>query len=341
MIQVLSLSAAVRKRPGMYIGSTDDGRGPLHLLLAVVANAIEQVLLGRCTRVEVGVEADDFVTVTDDGPGIPAHALVDLVERLQNRSAEDNDRRHVHLGYRGLGLPIVSALSDPFEVDTVHAGEQATVTYAGGAQRIPLQVSAGSRPSGTRVRFRPDPQIFQGTRVPRVELTQRLEDLAFLLPARALSWRFAGEGLPGLVARVHAEVHEPLDDIAHYQGEYETEDGPTAVEVVVSWRTQSPASPAQLLGFVNLQRKADGPHVSGMLAGVRDFLKLRSDRELDGLVAAVAVLYSEARYVRQTMLSLASSRLRTVVKEATLTALQQWAGRCPEAAAALRRRVKA
>ncbi|MFY0534124.1 hypothetical protein [Nannocystis pusilla] len=231
-------------------------------------------------------------------------------------------------------------MSDPFEVETVHAGEQATVAYAAGLRRDSLRVSAASRPSGTRVRFRPDPQIFQGTRVPRVELTQRLEDVAYLLPARALSWSFAGEGATGLVERVRAEARGALGEVAHHRSDCTTEDGPTVVEVALAWRTSMHRQPAQILGFVNLQRKADGPHVSGLLAGVRDAEDPRRPRPR-GLVAAVAVLHSDARYVVQTKARIANSTLRPAVTEATLTALQRWAERFPADAEALRRRVKA
>ncbi|MBZ5709930.1 ATP-binding protein [Nannocystis pusilla] len=336
MIQVLSVREAVRKRPGMYIGPLDDGTAPLRLLLEVVANAIRQIQRGRCTRVDVRVEADDFVTVTDDGPGIPAGSLVEFLEHGTNSPTAGG---RVHGGLDGLGLPVASALSDPFEVDTVHADEQATVAYAGGLQRVALRVTAASRPSGTRVRFRPDPQIFPRTRLPRVELTQRLEDLAFLLPTMALSWSFAGERATGLVERVRVEAGGPLGDVAHHQGEVATDDGPAVVEVALAWRTEQYEQPAQILGFANLRRSEDGPHVTGLRAGVRNFLKLRPGRDLEGLVAAVAVLQPDARY-RQTMTRLADTGLFSAVQEATATALQRWAERFPEAADTLRRRVK-
>lgn len=337
MIQVLTLREAVRKRPGMYIGPLDDGMAPLRLLLEVVANAIAQIQLGRCTRVEVRVEADDFVTVVDDGPGIPAGSLVEFLEHPSKPSTSGG---RVHGGLDGLGLPVANALSDPFEVDTVHAGEQATVAYAGGLQRVPLRVSAASRPSGTRIRFRPDPQIFQRTRLPRVELTQRFEDLAYLLPAMALSWSFTGERATGLVELVRLEVREPLGDVAHHQGEYATDDCPAVVEVALAWRTEQYSQPAQILGFANLLRKEDGPHVTGLRVAVRNFLKLRPGHDLQGLVAAVSVLQPDARY-RQTMMRLANTGMSSAVKEATASALQRWAERFPEAADTLRRRVKA
>jgi DNA gyrase subunit B len=332
-IEVLTGLAAVRKRPGLYVGSLDDGMGPLKLLLAVVAYAIDPRQLGRCPCIDVRVDADDFVTVADDGPGIPAGALVDLLERPAVGSS-------AHFGLRESGLLMANALSDPFEVDTVHAGEQATVAYAGGVPRVPLRVSAGSRPSGTRIRFRPDPQIFPSTRVPRVELTQRLEDLALLLPAMTLTWSFAGERATGLVERVRVEARGPLENFAHHQGEYATDAGPTTVEVALAWRTEPYGRPPQLLGFTNLERDEDGPHLPGLLAAVRDFLNLRNDRGHEGLVAAVSVLHDDALYPIHTKERLIHSPLLSAVKEATATALRRWAEQFPAAADALRSRMK-
>lgn len=340
MIEVVTLREAVRRRPGMYVGYTDEGMGPLRLLLEVIANAIDQVLLGRCTRVDLHVDADDVVTVTDDGPGIPARSLAALLEQPSERPTVDGHRPHVHLGFGGLGLPIANALSDPFEVDTVHAGEQTTVAYAGGLQRVPLRVRAASRPSGTRVRLRPDPQLFQCTRVPRIELTRRLEDLAFLLPAMTLSWSFAGERAAGLVGCVRAEVGGPLGDVAHHQGDYATDDGPTTVEVALAWHARPHGRTTQIHSFANLQRTEAGEHVAGLLEGIRRFLKVRSDRRLGEPVAAVAVLLADVRYGSPTRSLVINPGVRPAVKEATSTALQRWAERFPEAADALRSRVR-
>ncbi|MCY0987249.1 hypothetical protein OV203_08955 [Nannocystis sp. ILAH1] len=332
-IEVLTGIAAVRKRPGMYVGSLDDGMGPLKLLLAVVTYAIDPRQPGRCPRIDVRVDADDFVTVADDGPGIPGGSLVDLLEHPPYRSS-------AHFGFRESGLLMTNALSDPLEVDTVHAGEQATVAYAGGVQRVPLRVSAASRPSGTRIRFRPDPQIFPSTRLPRLELTQRLEDLAFLLPATTLTWSFAGERATGLVERVRVEARGPLENVAHHQGEYVTDAGPTTIEVALAWRTEPYGQPARILGYTNFERDEDGPHVPGLLAAIRDFLKIRNDRGYEGLVAAVSVLHDDALYPLHTKERLIHSPLLPAVKEATATALRRWAEQCPEAADALRNRMK-
>lgn len=335
-IEVVTLREAVRKRPGMYAGGTD-GAGALHVVLEVVANAVDQVLLGRCTRVDVRVDADDTVTITDDGPGIPADMLVGYLERPSDRPTADGHRPHVHLSPIGLGLPVSNALCDPFEVETVHAGVQAVACYTGGLASAPLRVEPTSRPSGTRVRLRPDPALFHCLRVPRVDLTRRLEELGFLIPAMTLSWTIAGEPMPGLVGCVRAELDLPLGAVAHHRDDYATLSGPIGVEVALAWRARGYRGPPQVHSFANLLRTEAGPHVGGLLAGARAFLpRPLHAHGLDGLVAAVSVFLADARYGSPTRDLLVNAEVRAPAKQATLAALQAWAERHPAAAAALR-----
>lgn len=335
----IDLREAVRRRPGMYAGSTTTGDGPLHLVLEIVGNAVDQAMLGRCTRIDVRVDADDLVTISDDGPGIPAQALVGLLERASDRPTVDGHQPHVHLSPIGLGLPVSNALSDPFEVDTVHAGEHASVRYAGGRVHTPLRVEPTTRPSGTTIRLRPDPQLFRCTRVFRVALTRRLEDLGYLVPGLTLSWSFATTRAAGLVDCVRAELGDPLGGFATHSGEYATPEGPISVEVALAWHTYPYVGEPQIHSFANLLRTDDGQHVVGLLEGVRRFLPRRPDpRRLGGLVAAVAVVLADVRYGSPTRSSLANSSARPAVRAATLAALAAWAARHPDAAATLRAR---
>lgn len=338
-IEILTLRESVRRRPGMYAGDPTTGDGALHLVLEILSNAVDQAMLGRCTRVDIRVDTDDLVTISDDGPGIPAHALVTLLEQPSNRPTVDGHRPHVHLSPIGLGLPVSNALSDPFEVDTVHAGEHASVRYAGGLVHTPLQVRPASRPSGTTIRLRPDPQVFRCTRVPCVALTRHLEDLTYLVPAMTLSWSFTAARSAGLVGCVRAELGDPLGDIATHRADYPNPEGPIAVEVALAWHAHPYASEPQIHSFANLLRTDDGQHVDGLLDGVRAFLPRRADkRRLGGLVAAVSVILADVHYGSPTRKSLANSSARPAVKAATLAALEAWAALYPEAAAALRAR---
>ncbi|MEZ4449553.1 MAG: hypothetical protein R3B09_08735 [Nannocystaceae bacterium] len=326
----LPLRAAVRRRAGMYVGPTDAGAGPLRLLLEVLAGAVDQVVRGRCTRIDIVVEADDHVAITDDGPGVPAAALVELLEVPAGASTMFCS-----------GLPLVVALCDPFEVDTVHAGEQAIVSYAGGLPRTPVQVTPTARASGTRLRFRPDPQIFRCTRVPRAEAARRLDELAFVLPSVALSWAFAEPRVANLADRVHREAGAPTGGVAHHRGTYGAIERPIAVDVALAWREEPRRRPPQILAFANLQPNAGGQHVLGLAAGVRSFLKLRGDRGLEDLVAAVAVQLTEPQYGGASRSVLLDAGVRAAVKKATFTALTSWAARDPGAAEALHRRGRA
>src|SRR5262245_40218307 len=154
---------AVRKRPGMFVGDTWDGSGIVNMVLDLVANAYDQVLVGRCSRIRVDIGADGTICVSDDGPGIPVNGdgrLPPLEKLLTTYCAlptVDGHRPHVHLGLGALGLFVVNALSERFEVVTVREGIEARAVYSRGEVIEPLAVIATGRASGTKIRFRPDP----------------------------------------------------------------------------------------------------------------------------------------------------------------------------------------
>jgi DNA gyrase subunit B len=232
----------VRKRPGMYVGDLHDGSGVLNMALELVANAVDLALVGRLGRLDVQVDEDESVVVADDGPGFAAEGgsgrapLCEILERRFELPTIDGHRPHVHLGFGGAGLMVVNALSELFEVVTVHSGRQATARYSRGVPLEPMRVEATDRPSGTRIRFRADPQIFTPIAVPRAALFERLRDLSFLLPLLRLSWTGTGEhhgrGLPELVALSTGGV---IGGVAHRRAVVDDPDGPIDVEVALTW----------------------------------------------------------------------------------------------------------
>lgn len=125
-------SAAVRKRPGMYVGDPDSGDGVLHLVLELVANACDQTFVGKSSTVDLDVAADGTITVADDGPGMRVEGgdglppIDVLLTRYSNRPTVDGHRPHVHLGRGGLGLFVINALSERFELVTVRGGVEAS-----------------------------------------------------------------------------------------------------------------------------------------------------------------------------------------------------------------------
>jgi DNA gyrase subunit B len=339
--------AAARKRPGMYVGDATSGDGVLNMVLELVANACDQHFAGRCSMIEVDVAASGMITVADDGPGIPVHGANGLppidvwLTRPSHRPTIDGHRPHVHLGPGGLGLFVVNALSERFELATIRDGIEARTTYAHGEPIEPLTTAPTAGPSGTRIRFRPDPAVLRCPRVPRVPLTQRLEDLSFLLPGLTLRWQIAGDDLAagGLPGRVALQVPCAPQEVASHRASFETASGPIDVEVALAWRSMQwhANEPPVIDSFVNLERCSDhGTHVDGLIDGVTAFLGRGHRRPAAGMVAAVAVVLADVQWGTPKRDRLASPEARAPVAEATQLALARWAEAHPAAAAALR-----
>lgn len=354
MVDELAMREGVRKRPGMYVGDTTTGRGVLQLVLELVANAYDQHLAGGCSSVEIDVAADGMITISDDGPGMPAAGgrdlppLAELLTRVSQRPTVDGHRPHVHLGSGGLGLCVVNLLSERFEISTVCDGVEARAIYSRGEPVETVTAAPTTRPRGTVVRFRPDSTIFACPRVPRVELARHLEDLAFLAPGMALSWRIGGDGFAasGLSARVAIGVPCVISEVASLRALYDTAKGPIDVEIALAWGGVNGSVGGQpkpeIDSFVNLQRtRGDGRHVDGLLDGIAAFLGgKRRKIHLHGLVAVVAVVLADVKFGNPTRDRLDTPEARAPVADATRRALAAWADAHPATAEALRQRMR-
>ncbi|MBI2566415.1 MAG: DNA gyrase subunit B [Candidatus Schekmanbacteria bacterium] len=191
-IRVLEGLEAVRKRPGMYIGSTGP-RGLHHLIDEIVDNAIDEALAGVCTRIDVCLEADNVVTVRDDGRGIPIGRhdtgipVPELVfTRLHAGAKFGSESYKVSGGLHGVGAAVVNALSEWLELLVERGGERYTQRFARGIPEGPPTRAAGSRRRGTTVRFRPDPVVFGELQIETRNVVERLRELAFLNAGLAL-----------------------------------------------------------------------------------------------------------------------------------------------------------
>ncbi len=207
--------ADVRQRPGLFVGDTG-GSGVLNLVLELLANSYDQHVAGRCSRVAIELLADATVIVEDDGPGLAADLppLHQVLTTMSTAPTVDGHRPHIHFGAGGAGLFVVNALSERFTICTVSRGMLTTASYTRGVVSEPVATMATAKRAGTRITFRPDPQIFMHPRVPRAELARYLEDLSFLSPQLTLTTAIHGDAIAarGLAARVAIEVPCALTD---------------------------------------------------------------------------------------------------------------------------------
>ena len=348
-IQILEGLEAVRKRPGMYIGSTSE-RGLHHLVYEVVDNSIDEALAGYCSHVDVTIEQDNSITVVDNGRGIPVdmhesgQPAVEVVLTVLHAGGKfGGDGYKVSGGLHGVGVSVVNALSTSMEVQVKRDGKIHEISFSRGVTKSPLKVIGETEETGTRVHFTPDPEIFTVTAYNFDTLKHRLRELAFLNQGITITLTdkrdgrrdtyFYEGGIRSFVQHLNRKKEVINPEPIYFNG---TKDE-NVVEIAMQYNDSYTEN---IYSFVNnINTEEGGTHLAGfkiaLTRAANDFARkqgilktndgnLSGEDVREGLTCVISLKIHEPQFEGQTKTKLGNSEIRGIVDSIVTEGLSEY-----------------
>ena len=360
-IKVLKGLEAVRKRPGMYIGDTDDGTGLHHMVYEVVDNSIDEALAGYCKNIKVEINSNGTITVSDDGRGIP----VDLHKGEKKSAAEvimtqlhaggkfDHDSYKVSGGLHGVGVSVVNALSKKLELEINRDNKKYFIEFKDGDAKAPLKQIGKSTTTGTKITFLPSSEIFSSTKFSSSIIQKRMRELAFLNKGiklvvidktqkkeKAYEYKFDG-GLNEFInfLNLKKEKLKNKNGSDLFKKPISLEGSKNGVDIECSLEWNSTYSDDVYSYTNNIFQKDGGTHLLGFRSALtrvvnkyvndnnilkKNKLSISGDDIKEGLTALLSIKMPDPKFSSQTKDKLVSSEIRNIVETFINEKLSIW-----------------